>query len=162
VTGRGLIVAGGSARAPGVELLPALPSVTASPLAYPSDASIGAGATTLATDTQHVLLAAGTNAGKDAGARVIDLACTAGCMPAKWATLPVALENAQAFSWDAANGLVIGSEPSSGLTHVFRLTSTAATEIATKVPHTNARAGLSPVDTVLVVGGAKEIESFVP
>jgi hypothetical protein len=163
VTGRGLVVAGGSATARGAEVVPPLPATAATPLAYPPDASTGAGATTL--DTGHVLLAGGvTPSGADAGARVVDLACSMGCMPTKWASLPVAVGNAQAFSWDAADALVVGSEaagPKSGLTHAFRLTSSAATEVPTKVPHTNARAVVSPVGTILVVGGASQIESFV-
>jgi hypothetical protein len=164
VTGRGLVVAGGSTSAPGVEVLAALPNTKGAPLAYPPDASMGAGATTL--DTQHVLLAGGLGVGgQDAGARSIDLACTAACTPAVWSALPVPIGTAQAFSLDAANAVVVGSEagPSNrGLTHVFRLTSTAAKELPTKVPHYNARALLSPLGTMLVVGGASEIESFAP
>jgi hypothetical protein len=163
VNGRGLVVAGGSPTAPAVEVLPALPSTTATPLAYPPDASMGAGATTL--DTQHVLLAGGLEpgGGQDAGVRSIDLACSASCAPKVWSSLPVPIGTARAFTIDAANAVVIGSEGAGGgLSHVFRLTSTAATEVPTKVPHHNARATLSPLGTMLVVGGASEIESFVP
>jgi hypothetical protein len=163
VTGRGLVVAGGSAGAHGVEIIAPLPATSSTPLAYPPDTSVGAGAATL--DTAHVLLAGGvTPTGTDAGARVVDLVCSMSCMPTKWASLPVAVGNAQVFSWDAADGIVVGSEatgPNSGLTHAFRLTSTAATEVPTKVPHKNARAVVSPVGTILVVGGASQIESFV-
>jgi hypothetical protein len=167
VSGRGLVVAGGSATAHGVELIGPLPSTTPTPFAYPPDASNGAGAAPLG-DAQHVLLAGGIGpTGQDAGVRTVDLACSMGCMPAKWSSLPIAIGNAQAFAWDATDGFVVGSEPgaagaNSGVTHTFRLTSTAATEVATKVPHKNALGALSPVGTVLVVGGASQIESFVP
>jgi hypothetical protein len=166
VTGRGLVVAGGSTSAPGIEVVPALPSTKGVALAYPPDASMGAGATTL--DTQHVLLAGGLMVGgQDAGARSINLACTptpqVPCMPDTWSALPVPIGTAQAFAIDAANAIVAGSEAGGmGLTHVFRLTSTAAKELPTKVPHYNARALLSPIGTMLVVGGASEIESFAP
>jgi hypothetical protein len=158
-TGRGLVVAGGSATAPGLEVLAPLPSMQGASLAYPPDASIGAGAAMLGP--QNILLAGGLGpAAEDAGARTANLACAA-CSPAKWTSLPVPIGTAQAFVIDPANAIVVGSELS-GKTHVFRLTSTSATEVPTKVPHTNARAAFSPVGTMVLAGGANELESFTP
>ncbi len=167
VTGRGLVVTGGSAMAQGVEILGPLPATKGSPLAYGADPSVGAGATGFppSDDAQHVLVAGGLGpTGRDAGVRLIDLACTAMCTPTVWSSLPVAIGNAQAFAWNPTEGLVLGSEGpgGTGTTHVFHLTSTAATEVPTKVPHTNARAAVSPLGSIVVVGGASEIESFYP
>lgn len=159
VTGRGLVVAGGSATAKGVELL-AEKTPTGSALPYPSDPSVGSGA--IALDQQHVLLAGGlTPDMKDAGVREIDLGCTSSCAAMTWSALPVAVGAAQVFSIDPANAFMVGSEPS-GTSHAYRLTSTAATEVPFKVPRQNARAIVSPVGSIVVVGGATEIESFWP
>jgi hypothetical protein len=159
VDGRGLVVAGGSASAAGVEVL-GIGATTGSALAYPADGSIGAGASTL--DPQHVLLAGGvTIAAQDAGVRAIDLGCGAQCTPTPWSALPTALASVQAFASDAAHALVVGSDLT-GTTHVYRLTTTSATEVPTKVPHAGASALVSPVGSVVLFGGAHEIESFMP
>jgi hypothetical protein len=83
------------------------------------------------------------------------------CAPTKWSALPVAVESARVASFDAAHALVVGDD-AAGLTHVFRLTSTSATDVPTKVPHTKARMAISPLHTIVLVGGAAEIESFTP
>jgi hypothetical protein len=173
IPGRGLIVTGGSGTAPGAEILPPMPAVsggtvTGTPLPYPPDASVGAGAAYLAG--QPLLLVAGGLGpnGQDAGVRTIDPACTASCAPKVWSSLPVPIGNAQAFSFLASDAdgtpppaMVIGND-AMGTTHAFTLTSTAATEVPTKVPHTNARATPGPLGSILVVGGATEIESYFP
>jgi hypothetical protein len=124
------------------------------------DDSVGGGAATL--DNETVLVAGGASFTVGAsGVRTIDLACSAGCAPKVWEpTLPVPLVFAQTFALDPANGIVVGSELSSRATHVFRLTSAAATEIPTKVPHTDARAVWSPVGSIVLFGGSGQIESF--
>jgi len=170
VKGFGLVVAGGSASASGVEVF-ALPSTSGAAasvpalgkaLPYPPDVSVGAGATTLTTST--VLLAGGiTPSFQDAGARTIDLGCTSACTPAVWEpALPEPITSAVAFTLTPASAFVVGNEPFSGVTHAFLLTTASATEIPTQVPHKNATATLSPVGSVVIVGGASEIESFVP
>jgi hypothetical protein len=159
VDGRGLVVAGGSATAPGVEVV-GIGSAAGAALAYPPDDSAGTGGAML--DGQHVLLAGGmTAAGSDAGARVIDLACAMQCMPVTWTALPTPLGSSQVFASDATNALVVGNE-AAGTTHVYRVTMTSAAELPTKVPHTNARALVSPLGSVVLLGGRGEIESFVP
>jgi len=160
VTGRGLVVTGGDATATGVEILSPLPSSTGASLPYPPDSSVGAGTTALAGG-QKVLVAGGvTPSGQDAGVRAIDLSCATDCTTV-WPALPVAIGATQAFALNATTAIVVGSEVS-GPTHVFRLTSSSVRELPTRVLHKNARASLTPLGTLTVVGGASEIESFTP
>ena len=163
VSTRGLVVGGGSATAPGIEVLSS-GQTTGTALAYPPDASSGSGMTTL-DNAEFVLLAGGvTPTGTDAGVRDVDLGCGQSCQPVLWGTgLPVAITAATAFTFDPAHAFVVGNEPMSGLAHTFTLTSAGASEVPTKVPHTNAAAISSPMlSSVLVFGGADEIESFTP
>jgi hypothetical protein len=161
----GLVVVGGNTGAggPGVEVINTTFSGS-SALAFPSDPSLGVGAATL--DDQHVLLAGGvTPSVGDPGVRVIDLGCTPSASTTcvtSWAALPAPLPSAQTFAWTAKDGLVVGNELITGKTDVFRLGPTSATPVATRVPHTNARAVWSPVGTVVLFGGASTLESFVP
>lgn len=159
VQGRGLVVAGGSASGAGVEIV-GPGAAMGYTLDYPADASTASGAATL--DSGHVLLAGGTTlAGDSAGVRAIDLMC-AQCAPTPWGALPVTLSPAQVFASDASDALIVGDD-SAGTTHVFRATPTGpAQEVGTRVPHTGARAIVSPVGSVVLFGGASEIESFVP
>jgi len=175
VSGVGLVVAGGSATASGVETL-ALSStatststgstkgdvsVTGTALPYPPDPSVGAGATALSTS--QVLLAGGiTPTAEDAGARTIDLGCTSTCMPQVWEALPVPITSVQAFFLSPASALVVGNEPFGGATQAFVLTTTSATVVPQTVPHFNAAATVSPVGSIVLVGGANDIESFLP
>jgi hypothetical protein len=164
VDSHGLVVAGGSATGAGVEVVP-VGETTGAPLPYPSDPSAGAGMTKL--DATHVLLAGGVQPdGTDAGVRSLDLGCAQACGSAPgtqaWGALPVAITGATAFSFDPSRGFVVGNEATSGLTHTFLLTSAGATEVPTKVPHTNAAAMVSPLGTVVLFGGAPDLESFTP
>jgi hypothetical protein len=119
-----------------------------------------------------VLVAGGiTPTGQDPGVRVFDLACETGssmCI-VPWTTLPVPLTGASTFvltggGTGSAPALVVGNELVSGLTHTYILNSKSATEAPTKVPHTNASAIQSPLGfgSVLLFGGADEIEQFMP
>jgi hypothetical protein len=161
VTGRGLVVAGGATSGAGIEIV-AAGTTAGIALPYPADSSTGSGAAML--DASHVLLAGGlTPTGADAGVRVVDLGCAAGCSPTPWPGLTTPLIRAQVFvGGDGANLLVVGSEPATGITHVYRLSSSAATEIPTRMTHVNARAAVSPTGTVVLFGGAATIESFTP
>lgn len=159
VEGRGLVVAGGSATAPGVEILAAGAFMTA-PLAYPPDDTVFAGATALSNES--VLLAGGVSVQSGAqGSRTLDLTCAASCTPATWQPAPPdALIEAQAFPLSATEVLVVGNALS-GATHVYRMTSSHTTEVPTKVPHVNARAIVTPVGSIAIVGGSDLIETFV-
>lgn len=173
VSGRGIVVAGGSSTAAGLEVVqPATSSAqgSAAALAFPPDGTMGAGAAT--TDSQHVLIAGGLGpTGQDAGVRLVDLACAQNCATAGvqvWgAGLPVPLTTASVFVLSSGGtypAMVVGNELATDLTHVFLLNSAkTSTEAATKVPHVGARAIQSPLPgSVLLFGGAGEIESFFP
>jgi hypothetical protein len=177
VPGEGLVVVGGNAggtgatKPAGVEMF-ASGSTGANFSAltqFPSDPSIGAGATQW-LDTQHVLVAGGiTPTGQDPGVRLFNLVCMAGAADCitTWATLPIPLTASSTFvvaNGGTAPALVVGNELRSGLTHTYLLNSTSATELPTKVPHYNAGAIQSPLGfgAVLLFGGADEIEQFMP
>ncbi len=160
VQGRGLVVIGGSASAPGVEIV-STGGTSGAPLGYPPDDATGAGAAAL--DAQHVLLAGGlTGAGVDPGVRSIDLTCTQQCSPAPWPALPASLSSAQVFASDASDALVVGDD-ATATTHVYVLSAAAPTvELDTRVPLSGARAVVSPLGSVVLFGGASVIESFIP
>jgi hypothetical protein len=193
----GLVVIGGNTTedGAGVEVIGPGASIGSPNALFPADSTTGAGAAVL--DAQHVLLAGGmTNGwgtdgggadggdgeagsanpgGVDAGIRVLNLACADSCAPAQClASLSSALVTAQAFDIDSANAVAVGDDIT-GLTHVFTITSPdawqtcSATEVPTRVAHTQARVVLSPSSLVvpgsfLLFGGSPggEIESFVP
>ncbi len=162
----GLVVMGGSATANGAEVIAVTSASTGATYAFPPDPSTGAGAASL--EGSNVLIAGGfLPDGSSAGARTIDLSCTAQCAPTPWQPFGTTLAQAQAFAVNATSGVVVGSEPSTsiapGLTHVYRVTSDATTEVPTKVAHSRAAALASPigvVGSVLLVGGAPAIESL--
>ena len=162
----GLVVTGGSTMANGAEVITVSTASTGSSYAFPPDPSIGAGAAAL--NGADVLIAGGTLPdGSSAGVRMIELSCTAQCAPTPWQPLGATLAQAQAFAVTATSAVVVGSEPSTsaapGLTHVYRVTSSATTEVPTKLAHAYAGALASPigvVGSVLLVGGAPAIESF--
>src|ERR1039458_8405277 len=101
VDGPGLVVAGGSATAPGVETL-ANGSTTAATLPYPPDPSTGSGMANL-DNSEHVVVAGGVMPdGTDAGVRYIDVRCGT-CQALPWgsglvttAGAPVAITAASA------------------------------------------------------------------
>ena len=161
VEGRGLFVYGGSATEAGAELLAPGASVGAK-LPFPADPVKGCGATAL--DGSHVLVVGGVGSPTDvngaAQARVIDLACTAGCAPALWqGTLP--LVRAEAFTLGADAALVVGDD-ATGASRVFRATAAGPKEIALRAPRCGARLIALPVKgTVAIVGGAPAIETYV-
>jgi len=168
----GLVVAGGSASAPGVEILDPTMQTNSRPLdGYPSDPSVSSGATTL-DDVRTVLLAGGVQPdGSDAGVRTVDLSCQAACAAVPWTALPEPLTATQAFAIAplgagavSRSATVVGTD-GSGTTHVFVVASAQATEEPTAVAHRNARAVPSPVGprgSILLFGGADTVESFVP
>jgi len=162
--GRGLVVAGGSATAPGVEVI-ASGSTMGAPLAYPPDPSTGAGATSL-LDSEHVLLAGGVGpAQADAGVRAIDLACGSPCSPVVWSALPAPLAAAEAFAIDPANAVVIGVDQVAQEAVAYRLTTATVTPLAPKIPHPGGRAVASPwgrPGSAILFGGASAIEAFAP
>jgi len=155
VTGRGLVVAGGSStlNSAGAELLGA-DAVIAGPLPYPTDPTTGGGIDAL--DSAHALYVAGSSA------HVIDFTCTSACTEAAWtATLPAALTFAQVFDIDSSSVFVVGEE-AGGASHAFELSSSLAQEIPFKLARNHARAVRTPMGPIAVVGGNAVMESFTP
>lgn len=165
VSGRGIIVTGGSPTAAGVEIIAPM-ETTGSALPFPPDASIGASASAFSNDASHILVAGGlTPTGGDAGVRKLDLSCGANCGTMgteTWPSLPVPLGDASTFVLPGdTSALVVGNALPGGATHVFVVDSSdKPTEVKTKVAHSNARAMLSPTSTIVLYGGANDIESF--
>jgi hypothetical protein len=160
VIGRGLVVAGGSASAAGVEVI-AAGTTTGSAQGYAPDATTGAGASAL--DASHVLLAGGVTAsGGAAATRVLDLTCGQGCSPTLWGSPPETLVTAQAFAIDAATAFVVGND-GAGSTHTMTLSAGGATELPLRNARTNARGVYLPTGAIGVVGGGSDvIEAFTP
>jgi len=143
VTGRGLVVYGGNANAPGGEVL-APGATVATPLPFPPDPITRCGATAL--DTSHVLIAGGGGP-----ARVIDLACTTSCAPVPWiGDIPVSRAQAADLAPDAA--LIVGEAPD-GITHVYRASPTELREIPLKTERREARLVRIPTGALAIVGG---------
>jgi hypothetical protein len=169
--GYGLVIEGGNvtadSTASGVELL-AAGSTEALAMAYPIDTTTGAGMTAL--DGSHLLVVGGATdpATGGAAARVFTVPCkTTACAAAPWsAALPTPLTFAQAFAIDASSAFVVG-EDAKGAMHAYRLSATAAVEVPFRVPRSHARAVRLPLGSpgagpIAVVGGATNIESFLP
>lgn len=168
-----LVVGGGSGTAAGIEVLQLTASGASNgvPLSFPPDASVGSGMSWQGAATTLLMAGGVLPSGADAGVRILDTTCPT-CPKDTWVSAfmcgstPCPLTLCSAFSYSQAQGFLVGSETSTGttpgLTHTFFLTNGAATEIPTRVPHTNASAIESPVGSVLIVGGNAEFESFIP
>ena len=161
VDGRGLVVMGGSATGPGVEVL--APGATQSAaLAYAPDEVKGCGASSL--DASHVLVAGGTGypaaTGGAAPARVLDLACAAACVPSVW---PGLMPLVRADSFTLAQGAVlVAGDDEVGASRAFRATAEGTTEIAVKAPRRGARLVALPIKgTAALVGGTAPIEQYL-
>ena len=153
VEGRGLVVIGGDPAARGAEVLSPAATV-ATPLPLPPDPVRGCAAVTL--DTTHVLVVGGTGA---TSPRVIDLACTADCVPQTWPdTLALVRTEAYALGRDAA--FVVGDD-ANGATHAYRVAATGLREIPLKVPRRGGRLVPTPIGSVIIVGGGSGLEQFL-
>ncbi len=165
VSGRGLVVVGGSSAGAGAEILPPGATAASTPLAYPADETIGISVAPL--DGSRVLVAGGVDSsGNPAAIRVLDLGCSGACAPTTWSNGPtIALSPSQLFSLgfggNPNDALLFGDDPS-GASHVFRLGPASSTEIPYKVPRRGARAVALTVPAIAVVGGANVVESFTP
>lgn len=161
VDGRGLVVVGGNGTDPGVEVL-APGALQSAVLAYAPDGVKRCGASTL--DASHVLVAGGTGSPVDvagaAPARVVDLACASGCVPAVWpGVMPLVRAESFTLAQDAA---LIAGDDATGASRVFRATLSAITELPVKSPRRNARLIALPIKgTAAIVGGAAPIEQYI-
>jgi hypothetical protein len=156
VTGRGLVVYGGSATGAGAEVL-APGTAQAAALPYASDAVTSCGIATL--DATHIVVAGGTRQGvPDAPPSAFDLGCAADCHPAVWHDV-VALPRAQGDGLAGDAALFIGDD-AAGNSHAFRCSPDACREIPLKVPRQGARVVPLPDGSTGMVGGVPEIETY--
>jgi hypothetical protein len=176
VTDVGLLVAGGSATAPGAELLPVGMSAFVA-LPYPEDATQGAGAAALDADT--VLLAGGqTTNGQPATPRLLAPRCGSSCSTTALTTSDAVphLEHARLFVVSETGCVVVGEAPvddhttTTTVVHFEGLRSSpVATQITLREPRTDAIAARLFGRTVAILGGAgadgqpvRSVEVFVP
>jgi hypothetical protein len=164
VPGRGLLVCGGAATGPGCELF--APGTTAAvPLPYPADPTRGAAAAAL--DGTMVILVGGADTSADAGGaprptRRVDTSCTASCQATPWGKgLPVLLSPIEAHAVRGGALFVAGDAPG-GQSAAYLVTDSATDPVPLRVPRRGARTVRSPTGSVLVVGGANQVEAFEP
>jgi hypothetical protein len=152
VSGRGLVVIGGSPMGAGVEEIPA-GATTSTPLsAFPSDPHTGAAA---ALDGSRVVVVR-----SDGTSVLYDLVCSQTCAPAAYST-DLGMPVVEAHGADADSVVAIG-RAMDGSTHVFRLRQGSASEVPLKIARKNARAVRLPTGALAIAGGSATIESFVP
>ena len=173
--GTGLVVAGGSADAPGIEVL--APGTTGFVVReFPFDAAEGAGA--VVVDSARIALVGGVLAGAPAPTRFITPGCTQMCAAeeAAEATLPVALSDVRAFALGGGRVVAVGSEVGSevagpGLTRTFLvgLAAPSVEEAPLRDPRSNASVVAAPNGTLSILGGsladgspALTVEMFFP
>jgi hypothetical protein len=164
VEGRGLVVAGGSDTAAGVELL-AEGSQAFVPLPHAPDSTHGAA---LVPVDSSLLLRVG---GRDAAAAYaasaeLDLACGTGCAANPRADV-IELDAVQAVEMEGRS-VVAGSAPD-GMTAAFAVTQTESLPLPLREPRRNATLLLSPTGHAALVGGTRTdgtsvttIELFLP
>lgn len=156
VEGVGLVVLGGSAEGPGVEILG--PSATAFVAIdhFAPDATVGAGAV---IDGLHsVVLLGGTNGGAPAPLRRLDPTCATGdCAPEVIAGSDpaLALTSVRAYTLGGGRILAVGDEvTTSAQTRAFAIQlGTSATELPLREPRRGATVSPAPNGTLAVLGG---------
>ena len=152
VEGRGVVVVGGSATAPGIEVLGG-GGTTAAALAY--DPIKDPVLSVAALDGGHVIAGAAP--------ALYDLSCVAACKPLAWSKLPTALVHADYFPLPSLTTdiLTVGWD-AAGDTHVTRVTAKTAVDVPLKVARKRARGVALPNGAIGVFGGALQAESFFP
>jgi hypothetical protein len=154
VEGLGLVVAGGSPDAPGVETL-APGASAAKSLSFATDATVGAAA--VARPSGEAVLVGGLDAsGRAAAVRLVDPRCSSRCTAkALGVALPSALVGAHAFSISADRIVVVGSEPAGGQSRAFELdlAKGEARALPLREPRRGAVAVPAPNGTLALFGG---------
>lgn len=157
--GRGVVVAGGSATAPGLEVL-ASTALVGAPLAFPPEPSSGVAVARL--DASRVAVAS-------PGLRVADVTCASAC-----ALAPLAVEGASGLVLANATALsvpgpeaggvtaLLAGADAQGATRVVAVSGAGAKEVTIKVPRARASLVLLPTGSAALFGGAREVESFRP
>ncbi|MBX3129505.1 MAG: hypothetical protein KF718_22490 [Polyangiaceae bacterium] len=145
---RGLLVAGGSDTAAGLELVP-VGATSATPLGYPPDPVRGAALVEIGDAVWRV---GGQLAGGAAPTVELALACGTSCSPVPISE-PVALDAAHAFALHPA-ALVVGLD-ASGVTRARRVSTTGVEELPLAEDRHDALALLLPTGHVGVFGGTR-------
>jgi hypothetical protein len=143
VVGRGLVVAGGSAMAPGIEIVP--PESGAVPTAFSADMTMGVAAP---LSGSKIVFASGGRA------QVFDLACAGTCVGMPFGGTGDPIVQVLGIGDD----VLALRRAADGTTHAFKLG--ANVEVAFKISRKNARALKLPTGSIAVVGGSNVIESF--
>jgi hypothetical protein len=165
----GLVVAGGSAEAPGVELL-ADGGTGFVGLDFPADPVQGAGAAT--SGASGVALIGGNNGLGAAPTRILNPGCVSSCAVEErdGAALPATLGNVAAFTIPGGQAIVVGDEIGGGLTRTFLVDFTSAPiELPLREPRQGATVIPAPNGTLALLGGqhpdgspAVSVELFLP
>lgn len=154
IEGVGLVVAGGSADGPGVEVLAKAGTAFAS-RGFPPDPTEGAGGVTDGAD--GLALIGGTIAGAAAPTRLLKPSCVTGCTVTEVAsaTLPAAMVNVATYLIQGTRVIVVGDEAGAmGLTRAFLVDLVATVEeIPFKEPRRGAVSVPTPLATLAIVGG---------
>lgn len=156
--GTGLVVAGGSAEGPGVEVL--APGATGFlGRDFPPDAVEGAGA--VIVDPARIALVGGVLAGAPAPTRLLAPGCAAMCAPeeAMEATIPVAISGVTAFSLGGGRAVAVGNElsgPGWMRAFVVGLVSASVDEAPLREPRSGASVVAAPNGTLAILGGSLE------
>ncbi|MFT3764340.1 MAG: hypothetical protein QM820_02275 [Minicystis sp.] len=155
IDGVGLVVTGGSAEAPGVEVL-ADGATAFAARGFPADPVEGAAAVT--DGGKGVGLIGGTSGGAAAPTRLLDPTCVATCTAKE---LPeatpkdVTLATVAAYAFEGTNILVVGDEADGmKLTRSFMVNLTGGvTELPLKEPRRGAIAVPTPLASLAILGG---------
>ncbi len=151
----GLVIAGGSSTAAGIEILRPTGTVF-EPQAYVPDETQGAGAAF--AGTTRMVLAGGTLMNAPAPTRIFDLECKSNCTanPIEMANLPLRLQDISAYALDANRSIFVGSESEGEqMTRTFMLDLLApkATELPLREPRKGAVSTPTPLGTLAIIGG---------
>jgi hypothetical protein len=167
----GLVVAGGSETANGVEVLPEKGTLFAE-RDFPPDATAGAGA--VATTLGTLGLIGGTSGGTAAKTRLFDPRCMSECKVKEvdGATPPLALTRVAAFPLTKGRAIAIGDEvDAAGTTRTFVIDylEGSVLELPLREPRRGATAVPAPNGTLALIGGthpdgteALTVETYFP
>jgi hypothetical protein len=154
MAGRGLVVFGGDATAPAVEVL-APNTTTAITASFPARAVSGAAGT--AIDGDRVLFAWAT--GTAGSFLTLDLAHPDVTAVPVTATLPCAARHLDAVTLDPKTALIVAED---GPSCAFTWDGQIVKEIPLRIPRKGARAIRLPTGAVAIVGGSATVEQFAP
>lgn len=156
IEGVGLVVAGGSATGPGVEVLGPTATAFAS-RGFPPDPTEGAGAVTDGAD--GVALLGGTLLGQAAPTRLFKPSCVTDCAVSEvaTATLPVALTGVSPYLIQGTHVIAVGDEAGGmGLTRAFLVDLVGGSEeIPLKEPRRGAVSVPTPLANLAIIGGER-------